>query len=180
MYNKTKMPYAIIQRDNSPDIVIKADTTENAYCLALGVIGMGTRGVADWNSDNYNRCGSFKICEGVYIKSDGFSFSTYDNRGVCMWLSEKMAKLPITPETELRYFTEKALCSHYLLGANLYKQIRDSILEELKNMNQVEKIERLIEVINERYYYKNGHDEYGRYTSLPKSIKAPYNFFEMF
>jgi hypothetical protein len=174
------MPYAIIQRDNSPDIVIKADTSENAYRLALGVIGMSERGVSSWAPEKYNKCGSFKVCEGVYIKCDSFSFSAYNNRGVCMWLSEKMAKLPITPETELRYFTEKALCSHYLLGAKLYKQIQETIIEELKDMSQVEKIERLIEVIDERYYYKNGYDEYGRYTSLPKSMKAPYNFFEQF
>jgi hypothetical protein len=174
------MPYAIIQRDNSPDIVIKADTSENAYNLALGVIGLGERVVASWVPEKYNKYGSFTICDGVYIKSDSFSFSIYNNRGVCMWLNEKMAKLPITPEAELRYFTEKALCSHYLLGAKLYKRIQETIIEELKDMNQVEKIERLIEVIDERYYYMNGYDEYGRYTSLPKSIKAPYNFFEMF
>jgi hypothetical protein len=175
------MPYAIIQRDNSPyDIVIKADTSENAYKSALGVIELETKDVAEWDPDKYDKSGSFKVCEGVYIKSDSFSFSIYNNRGVCMWLNEKMAKLPITPETELRYFTEKALSSHCLLGAKLYKQIQETIIEELKDMTQVEKIERLIEVINERYYYMNGYDEYGRYTSLPKSMKAPYNFFEKF
>jgi hypothetical protein len=177
------MPYAIIQREHpAPDIVIKAGTSEIAYKLALGVIELGTRTVAEWQPDIYeNQKGSFKVCDGVYIKNDDTNFSVYNKRGLAIWLTENMAKERITPKFEIKYFTERALASHYLLGYNLYNCVKSSILKHLEELEEhSDKIEWLIGVINERYYNKNGFDEYGRYLLATSDVKAPYNFFEQF
>jgi hypothetical protein len=177
------MPYAIIQREHpSPDIVIKAGSPELAYRLALGVVELGTRTTAEWSPDIYEKQkGSFKVCDGVYIKSDETNFSIYNKRGMAIWLNEKTAKERLTPKFELKYFTERAQSSHYLLGANLYNCVKQSIVKHLEELEEhSDKIELLIEVINERYYNKNGFDEYGRYMSVFSDVKPPYNFFEQF
>ena len=177
------MPYAIIQREYpSVDIVIKAATPEFTYCLALGTVELGTKTVTEWRPDTYeNQNGSFKVCDGVYIKSDVTNLSVYNKRGLAIWLDEKTAKERLTPKFELKYFTERALASHYLLGANLYNCIKQSILNELEELEEhSDKIEWLIGVINERYYNKNGSDEYGRYNKAMDEVKPPYNFFENF
>jgi hypothetical protein len=177
------MPYAIIQREHpSPDIVIKANSAELAYRLALEVVELGTRTATEWRPDIYeNQKGSFKVCEGVYIKSDDTNFSVYNKRGLAIWLNERTAKERLTPKFELKYLTERAQSSHYLLGANLYNSIKQSILKQLEELEEhSDKIELLIGVINERYYNKNGFDEYGRYMSVVSDVRPPYNFFEHF
>lgn len=177
------MPYAIIQRERpSPDIVIKAATPEIAYRLALGIVEMSERNVAEWTPDMYEnqRCG-FKVCDGVYIKGDGTDFSVYKKRGVAIWLTDKTAKEKITPKFELKYLTSMALSTNYLLGYNLYQSIERQLLEQLEELeDHGDKIEWLIKVINERYYNKNGSDEYGRYVKSRDDVKPPYNFFEHF
>jgi hypothetical protein len=177
------MPFAIIQREHpSPDIVIKADSAELAHRLALEVVELGTRTATEWHPDIYEKQkGSFKVCEGVYIKSDETNFSGYNKRGLDIWLNERTAKERITPKFELKYFTELALSSHYLLGANLYNCVKKSILKHLEELEEhSDKIEWLIGVINERYYNKNGFDEYGRYVFTRSDVRPPYNFFENF
>jgi hypothetical protein len=179
------MPYSIIQRENSPyDIVLQANSPENAFILTLGLVGKETKDVDVFNIEKYKQNGSFKVCDGVFIKSDSFNFDMYSKRGIAMWLTEKnvinLGSKQMTPKFELNYFTEKAFCNHYLLGTSLYKYIKQRILDELEEMTHDEKIERLIEIINERYYYNNGFDDYGRYTKSISSIKAPYNLFEYF
>ena len=177
------MPYAIIQREQpSPDIVIKADTPETAYRLALELVELGTRNAAEWSLENYERqSGSFKVCDGVYIKGDGTDFSSYRKRGLAIWLIEKNAKERITPKFELKYLTERAISTNYLLGYRLYQSIEKQLLEQLEELEDYQdKIEWLIKIINERYYKKNGSDEYGRYVKSRDDVKPPYNFFEHF
>lgn len=177
------MPYAIIQREHpAPDIVIKAASPELAYRLALELVELGTRTITEWHPGIYEKQkGSFKVCDGVYIKSNDTNFSVYNKRGLAILLDEKTAKERLTPKFELNYFTERALSSHYLLGANLYNCVKKSLLKHLEELEEhSDKIELLIGFINERYYNKNGFDEYGRYMSVVSDVKPPYNFFENF
>ncbi len=177
------MPYAIIQREKPyPDIVIKAELPENAYRLALDVIELGERNAMEWQHTLYEKqSGSFKVCEGVYIKGDGTNLSAYNKRGVAIWLTEKTAKERITPKFEIKYLTQQAMSTNYLLGYNLYKSVQKQLLEQLEELEEHgDKIEWLIGVINERYYNKNGSDEYGRYIRSKDDVKPPYNFFEHF
>lgn len=171
------MPYAIIQRATT-DIVISAGSAENAYRLTLGLVELDTRNVREWDNSIYENSGSFKVCDGVYIKGDDTDFSVYKKRGIAIWIDEKCTKDCMTQKFELAYLTDKALAPHYKLGNIRYNSIRVAILAELQELEtHEEKIERLIDIINERYYTRNGFDEYGRYVTSRDEVKAPFNLF---
>jgi hypothetical protein len=175
------MPYAIIKRENYPyDIVIRADSLEKTHSSALRLMGMEISDVSGTNKELYETSGTVRVNNEITIKNDSFNLTTYNKRGVAMWLTEKTVKESITPKFELKYFMDHTLVSHNIYRFRFYDSIRNAILEELEEMTHEEKIERLIEIINERYYNRYGFDEYGRYNSDPKDFKAPYNFFENF
>jgi hypothetical protein len=177
------MPYAIIQRDNSlPDIVIQASSPELIHQLLLKQVELGTRTIPEWAPEDYEAGrGSFKVCEGIYIKKDDTDFSTYNKRGVAIWLNEKNIKDRITPTFELQYLIDRALSNNYLLGYKLYPCVRLSILKQLEEIEEhTDKIDWLIKVINDRYYNTNGSDYSGRFVESRDNVKPPYNFFEHF
>jgi hypothetical protein len=175
------MPYAIIKRDDYLyDIVIRADSLEKSHSAALRLMGLENSDISVPNKELYETSGTVRINNEITIKNDSFNPTSYNKRGVAIWLSEKTAKEPITPKFELKYFVEHTLASHDIYRFRLYESIRSAILAELEEMTHSEKIERLIEIINERYYNRYGFDEYGRYNSDPKEFRAPYNFFENF
>ncbi len=174
------MPYAIIQRETpSPDIVISTVSAENAYRLALGLVELDPRNVHEWDKSIYeSNNSSFKVCDGIYIKGDDTDFSVYKKRGIAIWLKEKVSKECMTRKFELAYLSDRAISQHCKLGNILYNCIKISILGKLQQLEtHEEKIELLIDVINERYYNRNGFDEYGRYVKSRDEVKAPYNLF---
>jgi hypothetical protein len=175
------MPYAIIKRDNCPyDIVIQAENPENSYNLALRLMGVEISDASRWDKEVYEKDGSFVVNGEITIKNDSFNPVSYNKRGVSMWLTEKTVKGRTTPNAELQYFIDHALVAHSIYGFRFYDSIKNAILAELEEMTHEEKIERLVEVINERYYNRYGFDEYGRYNTSRKDIKPPYNFFQNF
>jgi hypothetical protein len=175
------MPYAIIKRDNCPyDIVIQADVPENTYKLAVRLMGLEISEVSKWDTEVYEKDGNFRVNDEIIIKSDSFNPDSYNKRGVSMWLTEKTAKGPITPKSEVQYFIDRALVTNSIYGFRLYDRTRNAILNELEEMEHDDKIKRLIDVINERYYNRYGFDEYGRYNTSRKDVKPPYNFFQNF
>jgi hypothetical protein len=174
------MPYAIIQREQpSPDIVISAGSADNAYKLALGIVELESKSVQEWDKVIYEISNnSFKVCDGVYIKGDNTDFSVYKKRGFSIWLTEKATRDCMTRKFELAYLSDKAISKHCKLGNILYNCIKVSILGKLQELEtHEEKIELLIDVINERYYNRNGFDEYGRYLTSRDEVKPPYNLF---